>query len=46
MAGPQNELDFMVGDDHVDQTLAAEELTAAADTIVIGRKVFHGLAGY
>ena len=46
MAGPANDLDFMVRDDDVDQTMMTEELTARADTIVVGRKAFHPMAGY
>lgn len=46
MAGPANDLDFMVRDAEVDQTMMTEELTARADTIVVGRKAFHPMAGY
>ena len=45
MAGPQNDLEFMVRDDSLDQTLT-EELTATADTIVVGRKSFDPMADY
>jgi dihydrofolate reductase len=46
MAGPDNDLDFMVHDDAVDQTVMREELTARADTIVVGRTSFHPMAEY
>lgn len=46
MAGPANDLDFMVIDDELDQTMMTEELTARADTIVVGRKVFPEMGAY
>ena len=46
MTGPANDLDFMVHDADVEQTMMTEELTARADTIVVGRKSFHPMAGY
>ncbi|MGH2742832.1 MAG: dihydrofolate reductase family protein [Thermoleophilaceae bacterium] len=41
MAGPDNDLDFMVSDDELDQDFMAE-LVSRADTIVVGRKTFGG----
>jgi dihydrofolate reductase len=46
MAGPDNELDFMVGDDELDQTMMTDELTSRADAIVVGRKAYRDMAGY
>ncbi len=47
MAGPQNDLEFMVPDDDLDQTMMTEELTATADAIVVGRKaVENGMADH
>lgn len=46
MAGPANDLEFMVIDDELDQTMMTEELAARADTIVIGWKVFPEMAAY
>lgn len=46
MAGPANDLEFMVIDDELDQTMMTEELAARADTIVIGRKVFPEMGAY
>jgi hypothetical protein len=41
MAEPDNDLDFMVGDDELDQAFM-RELMPRADTIVVGRKAFVG----
>ncbi len=46
MAGPANDLDFMVIDEELDQTMMTDELAPRADTIVIGRKVFPDMATY
>jgi RibD C-terminal domain len=46
MAEPDNDLDFMVGDDELDQAFM-RELMPRADTIVVGRKAFvGGMASY
>jgi dihydrofolate reductase len=46
MAQPDNELDFMVGDEELDQAFM-RELMPRADTIVFGRKAFvGGMASY
>jgi len=45
-AEPDNDLDFMVGDDKLDQAFM-RELMPRADTIVVGRKAFvGGMASY
>jgi dihydrofolate reductase len=41
MTGPDNDLDFMVDDDELDQVFM-DELTPRADAIVVGRKAFIG----
>jgi dihydrofolate reductase len=45
MAGPDNDLGFMVPDDELDETVNGE-LMPKADTIVVGRKSFHDMAAY
>ena len=45
MAGPDNDLDFMAGDEELAAELIAE-LMQAADTIVIGRKAFNDMAEF
>jgi dihydrofolate reductase len=45
MAGPQNDLDFVVPDGRLIETVS-QELPAAADTIVVGRKSFSDMADY
>src|SRR5829696_3095 len=46
MAEPDNDLDFMVGDDELDQAFM-RELMPRADTSVVGRKAFvGGMASY
>ncbi|MFI6380875.1 dihydrofolate reductase family protein [Streptomyces sp. NPDC050658] len=45
MAGPENDLDFMVDDPELDAELTAE-LRAVTDTIVVGRKSFPVMAAH
>jgi hypothetical protein len=46
MAGPDNDLDFMVSDDELDHAFM-DELMTRADTIVVGWKTFAGgMASY
>lgn len=45
MAGPDNDLGFVVDDPQLEEEFT-RELRAAADTIVFGRKSFHGSAAY
>jgi dihydrofolate reductase len=45
MAGPDNDLDFMIEDEQLADEFTSE-LRAAADTIIFGRKSFHGSAAY
>ncbi|SRR5260370_10586294 len=45
MAGPDNDLGFMVPDDQLDETITGE-LVPRGDTIVVGRKSFQVMAAY
>lgn len=45
MAGPDNDLDFMVDDPQLEDELTGE-LMSVADTIVVGRKAFPEMAAY
>ena len=45
MAGPDNDLDFMVDDPQLQDELTGR-LMSVADTIVVGRKSFSAMAGY
>jgi len=45
MAGPDNDLDFMVDDPQLGDELTSM-LMSVADTIVVGRKAFLDMAGY
>ncbi len=45
MAGPDNDLRFMVDDEELESTLNGE-LMEAADTIVVGRKSFPEMSSY
>jgi hypothetical protein len=46
MTGPDNDLDFMVDDDELDQVFMGD-LMPRADTIIVGRKAFvGGMASY
>jgi dihydrofolate reductase len=45
MAGPDNDLDFMVDDPQLDDELTGM-LMSVADTIVVGRKSFPAMAAY
>jgi hypothetical protein len=45
MAGPDNDLDFMVDDPQLEDELTGM-LMSVADTIVVGRKAFPDMAAY
>lgn len=45
MAGPNNDLSVMAGDEDLYRTMTTE-LMARADTIIVGGKVFHDMAAY
>lgn len=45
MAGPDNDLGFVVPDGELDETITGE-LMPRGDTIIVGRKSFHDMAAY